>query len=97
MKSDDSKVSVCFQDGDEAVNIMASFNLSLLKRTKKVRFKIHAIFSDFLSFILLLGGSCQYFFIALTTKHIPDIHLLLDVGLEACADITLITWVGKTL
>lgn len=39
VKSDDSKVSVCYQDGDEAVNIMASFNLSLLKRTKKTQYR----------------------------------------------------------
>ncbi|PFX22267.1 vacuolar protein sorting-associated protein 13D-like [Stylophora pistillata] len=38
IKSEDSKVSVCFQDGDEAVNITASFNLSLLQRNKKTQY-----------------------------------------------------------
>lgn len=37
-KMDNSKASVCFQDGTEAVSIIASINLSLYKRKKKSQY-----------------------------------------------------------
>jgi len=36
IKADDSKASVCFQDGREAVSILMSFSFSLNQRNKKV-------------------------------------------------------------